>query len=210
MNAFLKWGLALSVMVLAGCQSVLDEQPKHRQTTLEISHTDPQWQQHLNRLKQITAYTAKGQFGYISPEERFSAHFDWQYHTPSRFSLTLSSNLSAKSLKLQRTAQGLTISDSAGNARSEADVAALMEEIIGVSFPIDRFAYWLKGQPEESDTYLVNSQHLLAEFNYPMKDGVWKATFAEYHSQYSPMLPKLIGLENGKQTLKIRIDNWTY
>ncbi len=199
-----------ALLTLAGCQSILDAPTEVTKPTVEIPHDDTQWQQNLTQLAQINAYSAKGQFGYISPDERFSSHFDWQYQTPTNFGLTMSSNLSSKSLKLQRNRYGMTVSDSEGNSRTEADVGALMEEMIGVSFPIDQFAYWVKGQPEPNSNYIVNEKRQLAQFDYAVKGTVWKASFVEYHEDRTPNLPKLIVLENGTQTLKIRIDNWTY
>ena len=177
---------------------------------MEISHNDPQWQQHLAELAKIQGYKATGQFGYISPEERFSSHFKWQYDNPTHFGLELSSNLSTKSMKLQRNKRGLTVSDSEGNSRSDRDIDALMQEIIGVSFPIDQFAYWVKGQPEKEGNYIVNEKRQLSQFSYPLNGMVWKASYVEYHEDRVPNLPKLIVLENGTQTLKIRIQQWTY
>ncbi len=199
-----------TLLALTGCNSVLNAPTEVAKPTVEIPHNDAQWQQHLAQLAQIKAYSAKGQFGYISPEERFSSHFDWQYKTPTNFGLTMSSNLSSKSLKLQRNSYGMTISDSEGRSRTEADVTALMEEIIGVSFPIDQFAYWVKGQPEKNANYIVNEKRQLSQFDYAVNGTVWKASFVEYHEDRTPNLPKLIVLENGAQTLKIRIDNWAY
>ncbi|WP_373819089.1 lipoprotein insertase outer membrane protein LolB [Glaesserella sp.] len=210
MNKLIKLISLTTLLALAGCQSILDAPTTVEKPAVEIAHNDPQWQQHLAQLSQIKAYAAKGQFGYISPQERFSSHFDWQYKTPTDFGLTLSSNLSSKSLKLQRNRYGMTISDSEGNSRTEADVNALMEEIIGVSFPIDQFAYWVKGQPENGSRYIVNEKRQLAQFDYPIRGSVWKAGFIEYHQDRTPNLPKLIVLENGAQTLKIRIDQWAY
>lgn len=210
MKSLKKYTLFALAFVLVGCKSVLDAPTEVEKPTEQIAHTDPQWQAHLAKLQQINAYSAGGQFGYISPDERFSSHFNWHYNTPTDFGLVLSSNLSSKSLKLQRNKAGLTISDSEGNVRTESDVSALMEEIIGVSFPIDQFAYWLKGQPEQGSNYILNDQRLLAEFDYPIKGSTWKASFVEYDETRTPALPKLIVLVNNQQTLKIRIDNWAY
>lgn len=203
--------LSLSAMlVLTACNSVLDAPTEVQKPTVQIAHNDPQWQQHLAQLAKIQSYKASGQFGYISPEERFSSHFNWQYDNPTQFGLELSSNLSTKSMKLQRTKRGLTVSDSEGNSRSDRDIDALMQEIIGVSFPIDQFAYWVKGQPEKEGNYVVNEKRQLSEFSYPLNGTVWKASYVEYHEDRVPNLPKLIVLENGTQTLKIRIEKWVY
>lgn len=205
-----KWLSLVLLMSLAGCQSVLDAPTASQTPIVAISHQDPQWQQHLAQLAKIQSYQTQGQFGYISGKDRFSSHFTWQYHSPTQFELTLSSNLSTKSLKLQRTATGMTVSDSDGRSRTETDVNALMEEMIGVSFPIDQFAYWVKGLPENDGNYVVNEKRQLAQFQYPIHGQLWKASYIEYHEDSKPNLPKLIVLENGQQTLKIRLDRWTY
>lgn len=209
MNKLSKISFLGLTLMIAGCNSILDIAPKEA-PAVQIPATDPQWQAHLAQLAQIKSYKAVGQFGYISPEERFSSHFDWQYQNNLNFGLELSSNLSSKSLKLHRNAKGLTISDSEGNMRSDQDIDGLMEEIIGVSFPIDQFAYWLKGVPESNSQYIVNEKRQLVQFSYPLKGRVWKVNYVEYDENRQPNLPKLIVLENGVQTLKIRIDNWTY
>lgn len=199
-----------ALLFLSGCQSVLDS-PTHIDTpTVQISHNDPQWQQHLKQLASISAYKTKGQFGYIDPNERFSSYFEWQYQTPQAFELTMSSNLSAKSLKLQRNRQGMTISDEKGRTRTEQDVNRLVEEIVGVAFPIDQFAYWIKGIPESEGDYIVNEKRQLSQFNYTLDGVLWKVSFVEYHEDRVPNLPKQIHLENGTQTLKVRLDHWTY
>lgn len=206
----------IALMGLAGCQSIYDAPNQATQPTVAISHSDPQWQQHLAQLAKINTYAVTGQFGYIAPDERFSSHFDWKYQTPTHFSLTMSSNLSSKSLTLQRHPTGLTVSDSEGHSRTEHDVDGLMKEMIGVSFPIDQFAYWVKGQPEQQADYVVNEKRQLSQFRYaiPAQQGqnavIWNVNFVAYHEDRQPHLPKLIVLENGKQTLKIRIDHWKY
>lgn len=202
--------VSVATLLLSGCSSVLDAPTQIEHPTTQIPHTDPQWQQHLVKLNQIKDYQTKGQFGYISPDERFSSYFEWQYHTPTNFSLTMSSNLSSKSIKLQRNKYGMTISDEKGRSRTEQDIDLLMQEIIGVSFPIDQFAYWVKGQPENHSQYIVNEKRQLAQFNYLLHGTNWKVSFIEYHEDRIPALPKLISLENGTQTLKIRIDQWVY
>lgn len=210
MNRFKTLLLCAVPLALANCTSILNAPTQVVLPAQQIPHDDAQWQQHLAKLKQINAFSAKGQFGYISPEERFSSHFEWQYNTPTAFSLTMSSNLSSKSLKLQRNPQGLTIADSEGNSRTEQDMDSLMAEIIGVAFPIDQFAYWIKGLPELDKPYVVNEKRQLAQFRYPLNGHIWTVNYIEYHEDRQPNLPKLIVLENGTQTLKIRLSEWSH
>lgn len=202
--------VSMATMLLSACSSVLNAPIEIKQPTVQISHNDPEWQQHLAKLQKINTYHTNGQFGYISPDERFSSYFEWRYQTPTNFNLTMSSNLSSKSLKFQRNAQGMTITDNKGLTRTEHNIDALMKEIVGVSFPIDQLVYWIKGQPTPNSHYIINEKRRLAQFNYSLGETSWKVSFVEYHENLTPALPKLISLENGTQTLKIRIDQWNY
>ncbi|HDR1028082.1 TPA: lipoprotein localization protein LolB [Pasteurella multocida] len=174
-----------------------------------ISHTDPTWQQHLSQLKKIRDYTNQGQLGYISQKERFSTRFDWQYQNPTNYRLTLSSTLSPTTLSIEVRHNVMHLSDNKGPLRSAQDAKRLLKEIVGMDLPLDQFALWLKGQPDESREYRVAENHLLAHFSYPIDNQQWTADYLSYHQLPLP-LPKDILLKTEGQTLKIRIDNWTY
>ena len=64
--------------------------------------------------------------------------------------------------------------------------------------------------PEKEGNYMVNEKRQLAQFSYPLNGVVWKVTYVSYDETRQPNLPKLIVLENGSQTLKIRVDNWMH
>ncbi|EJS90345.1 outer membrane lipoprotein LolB [Pasteurella multocida subsp. multocida str. Anand1_buffalo] len=101
------------------------------------------------------------------------------------------------------------LSDNKGPLRSAQDAKRLLKEIVGMDLPLDQFALWLKGQPDESREYRVAENHLLAHFSYPIDNQQWTADYLSYHQLPLP-LPKDILLKTEGQTLKIRIDNWTY
>ncbi|PJG85861.1 lipoprotein insertase outer membrane protein LolB [Conservatibacter flavescens] len=175
-----------------------------------IEKTDLTWQQHLQQLKQIRSYASNGQLGYISPSERFSTRFEWHYKNPRAYTLRLSSTISSASLLIEMHEQGMTISDHKGRQRSERDAQMLLREVIGMDFPLNQFTYWLKGQPDENEDYKVGTNHLLATFSYPIEGQIWTADYLSYHEERQPALPKDILLKNQNQTLKIRVDSWTY
>jgi len=151
--------LLFAGLLLSGCV-VTDQQ---RPTDVKhIEKTDPTWQQHLQQIKQIKGYQALGQLGYISTKERFSTRFDWQYNNPQNYTLKLYSTISSETLQIQMHAKGMTISDNKGRQRSAEDAQMLLREIIGMDFPLEQFAFWLKGQPKDNDDYHVGENHLLA------------------------------------------------
>lgn len=211
MKSFFKILAAASLLALVGCQSVLDA-PTQVSTESHIDQQDPQWLAHLAQLDKIQAYATDGQFGYIAkqPKERFSSRVQFQFNHAQDYRLFLSSTLSRQSLQLQRNARGLTVSDNEGNSRTERDVQALLKEMIGASFPIDQFPDWLKGKPSGQEQYRINEQRLLSGLSYPLNGTLWQVNYVEYHQNRTPALPKLIVLDNGNQTIKIRIDQWQF
>lgn len=200
--------ILLSAFILTGCALDIDE---NRPTDVKtISKSDRTWQQHLAQLKRITHYAATGQLGYISPTERFSSRFEWQYQNANNYTLKLYSTISSSSLVLQMHDAGMTISDNKGNQRSERDAKMLVREIVGMEVPLDQLATWLKGQPDERADYQVGENHYLASFSYPVDGVTWSADYLVYHQNQTPALPKDILLKNANQTLKIRVDNWAF
>lgn len=200
--------ILFSAFILTGCALDIDE---NRPTDVKtISKSDRTWQQHLAQLKRITHYATAGQLGYISPTERFSSRFEWQYQNANNYTLKLYSTISSSSLVLQMHNAGMTISDNKGIQRSERDAKMLVREIVGMEVPLDQLATWLKGQPDERADYQVGENHYLASFSYPVDGVTWSADYLVYHQNQTPALPKDILLKNANQTLKIRVDNWAF
>ncbi|AFI86330.1 lipoprotein localization factor LolB [Aggregatibacter actinomycetemcomitans] len=196
--------LVLAALFLTAC--VTDQE---RPTNVKyIEKTDRTWQQHFTQLKQIQGYQALGQLGYISSKERFSTRFDWQYNNPRDYTLKLYSTISSETLQIQMHAQGMTISDNKGRQRSAADAKMLLREIIGMDFPLEQFAFWLKGQPEDNADYQVGENHLLATFSRTIDGKPWTADYLSYHVNRRPPMPENILLKTEGQTLKIRVDEW--
>nr|WP_133545427.1 lipoprotein insertase outer membrane protein LolB [Mesocricetibacter intestinalis] len=197
------------IPLLNGCvlSDISDQRPTE---VITIDKSDPQWQQHLSRIKAIGHYQNQGQIGYISAKERFSSRFEWQYQGPQNYRLKLYSTVSSTSLMLQRHQSGLTLTDNKGNRRSERDAKLLVREIIGTDIPLEHLAQWLKGQPDENSNYQVGENHYLAGFSYNAEGALWTADYLNYHTQLTPALPKDILLKHSDQTLKIRVDNWTF
>ena len=199
--------LLFASLLLTGCV-VTDEQ---RPTNVKyIEKTDPTWQQHLQQVKQIQGYQALGQLGYISTKERFSTRFDWQYNNPQNYTLKLYSTISSETLQIQMHTKGMTISDNKGRQRSAADAKMLLREIIGMDFPLEQFAFWLKGQPKDNDDYQVGENHLLASFSHVFDSKSWTADYLSYQANRQPPMPESILLKTDGQTQKIRVDEWKF
>ncbi|BFU59945.1 MULTISPECIES: lipoprotein insertase outer membrane protein LolB [Rodentibacter] len=174
-----------------------------------LEKTDAVWQQHLQKIEKIQQYRAKGQIGYISPKERFSSRFEWQYKNPKSYKLKLYSLISKSTLIIEMHQQGMTISDNNGNQQSARNAKLLLQEMLGMDVPLEHLAYWLKGQPTGSD-YKVGLNHFLGAFSFPIENATWTADYLNYHAENA--MPENILLKNKStsQTLKIRVDEWAF
>lgn len=194
-------------LLLAGCANQTTSTAPAIET---VAQNDARWQQHLAKLRQIKQYKANGQLGYISAKERFSTQFDWQYINDNNYQLFLSSGLSRETLTLKMTPMGLMVRDNKGNQRAKKDAHMLLQEIIGMDFPIELFSYWLKGEPKGTQNYTVRStDHLLNAFVYTVNGERWVAHYGEYQATM-PKLPQEIMIQSEAQKLKVRVDKWTF
>lgn len=175
-----------------------------------LDKTDATWQQHLSKIEKIQSYRAKGQIGYISPQERFSSRFEWNYQNSRSYTLKLYSLISKSTLLIEMHQNGMTISDNNGNRQSARNAKLLLQEMIGIDVPLEHLAFWLKGQPARNADYKVGMNHFLSAFTYPIEGSIWMADYLSYHADNA--MPENILLKNQStsQTLKIRVDEWAF
>ncbi|RZN59782.1 lipoprotein insertase outer membrane protein LolB [Avibacterium paragallinarum] len=194
-------------LVLTGCMLSVDNvRPTHIHY---LDKTDPKWQIHLAQIKQIKSYHIQGQIGYLDRKQRASVTFDWQYHSPNEYTLTLSSILSRSLFILEKKNREFIITDEKGKSYNNSNAQHLLEETLGIMIPIDQLAIWLKGDPNAQLDYQVGENHLLASFTYSIYSDEWTVDYLNYHNSPIP-LPQDILLKNTDQTLKIRVNNWKY
>ncbi|OOF50984.1 lipoprotein localization factor LolB [Rodentibacter genomosp. 1] len=203
----LKFLTALFITTILTACTLDAERPTNVQY---LDKTDATWQQHLQKIEKIQQYRAKGQIGYISPTERFSSRFEWQYQNPQSYTLKLYSLISKSTLLIEMNAKGMTISDNNGNRQSARNAKLLLQEMIGMDIPLEHLAYWLKGQPAANSDYKVGMNHRLGAFSYPLEGSIWTADYLTYHAENSMPENILLKNQNTAQTLKIRVDEWIF
>ncbi|OOF38153.1 lipoprotein localization factor LolB [Rodentibacter rarus] len=203
----LKFLTALFIATILSACTLDAERPTNVQY---LDKTDATWQQHLQKIEKIHQYRAKGQIGYISPTERFSSRFEWQYQHPQSYTLKLYSLISKATLLIEMQPQGMTISDNNGNRQSARNAKLLLQEMIGMDIPLEHLAYWLKGQPAIHSDYKVGMNHLLGTFSYPFEGSTWTADYLTYHAENAMPENILLKNQNTAQTLKIRVDEWVF
>lgn len=198
--------LLLSSVLLTNCTN--NNQPKLAGSV--VNHDNPIWLNHLKQLSQIQSYEAHGILGYKQSNKGSSSQFVWYYQDENNYQLHLFSSISPSSLTITMTPQGVIVNDNKGNQRRAVNPELLLAEVVGISFPIELFGQWLKGNPIEAKDYTVVEPYLLQQLTYQTANNHWTVNYDEYERSLSPLLPKQITVFNQKQQLKISIRQWKW
>ena len=200
--------LAISILMLSFLTACSQNTERHSTQKIKfLPQTDPQWQSHLSKLQQIKKYSINGQLGYLTAKKRASTAFQWNYQSDTDYQLNLSSTLNLVSFSLKMTSQGLFLTDNDSKTYYINSLSEFLEKQFGVDIPLYQLTTWLKGQPLQDQNYLVGDNHLLAEFNYQINNTNWRVRYLSYTQDPLPM-PKILQLNNDKQTIKIKITDW--
>lgn len=194
--------VALWASLLAGCV--------HSPPSSSFLPTDdPLWQQHLQAVRQIKAYQAKGQLGVWDGQSRHSASFHWQYGDTSHYQLTLSSALNVAQIQLTMTPTGFVLRDSDGNIYYGLKAQQWLKAQLGLAVDWAEWTEWLKGIPPKGQ-YVVGANHRLHHFVYQSLGQDYVVSYPEYDENLPLPMPREIWLEQGKKRIKIRIKEWQW
>ena len=185
---------ALSLSLLAGCA----QQPK-------VTHK-ADWPLHQAQLKQLTNYHAQGVFGYISPQQRVTLSFNWQ-NQPDDYQLILT-KMYKTILKLDARPNAVTLTDPDGKTYHGTNAAQLVQQLTGISLPLQQMQDWLIGLPTGADHYLLNKNDQVAFLTKKIAGRTWVMHYSTYDNTQVPSLPTLMTLKQGNLTIKIKVSQW--
>ncbi len=192
-----KWLLsifALSLSLLSGCA----QQPT-------ITHK-ADWSLHQAQLQQLTRYHAQGVFGYISPQQRVTLAFNWQ-NKADDYQLILT-KMYKTILKLDATPDTVTLTDPDGHTYHGTDAAQLVQQLTGISLPLQQMRDWLIGLPTGADHYQLNKNDQVAMLTKKIDGRTWEMHYSSYDNTKVPSLPILMTLKQGQLTIKIKVSTW--
>ncbi|WGV99585.1 lipoprotein insertase outer membrane protein LolB [Vibrio sp. YMD68] len=191
--------IVLPILLLAGC------------STLPESQTSVEWQAHLDKLRSITQYQTTGKLGYISPEQRQSLNFQWK-HTPELEQLRLTTFIGQTVLNLSITESGSVVNTYDNQTLSHPSADVLIEQLTGLTIPIEQLEDWLLGNPTLADTYQLNDNNTLSILQKTVGQQQWQLQFlsyqdVEYQGSALP-LPRKIKLIHQDTRINLVIANW--
>ncbi len=193
------WLIGLISIVLSGCANI------------EPSTTNVEWDTHQQRLDSIAQYKANGKLGYISPEQRQSLNFQWQ-HAPRSSQLRLTTFLGQTALNLNITPAGAFVETYDDQSYASPNAEALIQQLTGLTIPVEQLSDWLLGDPTGADSYQLNDTNTVATLSKQINGQRWELEYIKYTdvqlSGVSLPLPQRLKLKQQDTSINIVISNW--
>lgn len=180
MSFFKSWAFALCMgvslpLVLSGCQQSIESQGFNK---------DPAyWQNMQERLSAIQSAHFRGRFIYTSPEDKFSANFDYVYTAPNTYTLTLRSSLGTEYAKLIVTPQEAKLQASSREFQDK-NPRDLFINAFNIDIPFDYLPQLILGRA------LPNSIFTPQGILYKSNVDNFEVTYSDYNSYGAIALPK--------------------
>lgn len=191
---FLKsWAFALCMgltlpLALTGCQQTIESQSMN---------TDPAYWQHMQeRLAALQQVHLKGRFIYTSPQDKFSANFDYVYTAPNTYQLTLRSSMGSEIAKLIVNPQEAKLQASSREF-TDTNPRDLFIKTFDMDIPLEKLPELILGIAQANSIF--TQQGIL----YQSTLGNFKVIYADYNSYGQIALPKDFTIHSPDMNLKI-------
>lgn len=176
------------------------------------SITNVEWQTHQQRLSSITHYSNSGKLGYVSPEQRQSLNFHWQY-TPETLKLRLTTFLGQTVLNLHADSESASVKTHSDEIYYAKSAQALIMQLTGLAIPVEQLNDWMLGKPTNADHYELNTTNTLASLTKHVDGQTWQLNFSAYQDVslggVALPLPRSMKLIQGDTSINIVITKWT-
>lgn len=193
--------LPLASVLLAACSV-------HQPTQTSKSPTSSEWQQHQQKVQQLSQYQTRGAFAYISDSKRVSANFFWQDTPPQRYRLLLTNPLGSTELELRAQPDGVQITDNQGKRYVGKDAEYMIQQLTGMAIPLNNLRQWILGIPGDATEFTLDERYLLKTVTYRQGNQNWNVSYQSYNTELTPPLPTSLELVQGEQRIKLKMNNW--
>jgi len=190
-DVLVKWGSAiLLVVMLSACQTP----PK-----LKSTESDQAWETSASIFKQaylehaaLSQWRYSAKVGVITSEGAEQANMIWTYDAQDNNVVRLFGPLGIGAIKIEFDDQSVILSDRKGVLHQGNNAQQLLEEIIGLSIPVDALHYWLFSLPlpQQKYDYLLDEQKQLGV----LRQLGWVIKYSNYrdYSQINKHLARKI------------------
>lgn len=189
-------GLTLLLTLLAGCSSF-----KTDQTQAPASGS---WDQYQQQALALQNWTLDSKVGIRTPDDSQSARMQWQQQTP-RYRIAISGPLGQGGALIEGDPRGVSI-DIAGEGRYASDSPeALLQSLLGWSFPVEQVTYWIRGLPAPGLAYTPAFRENRLE---SLEQGGWLIHYSAYSTDNGYVLPQRVTLRRADLTITVIIKEW--
>ncbi|QTF08405.1 lipoprotein localization protein LolB [Brenneria izadpanahii] len=181
----------------------------HQPASPGKSPTSPEWQQHQQKVQQLSQYLTRGSFAYISDSKKLYARFYWEESSSQRYRLLLTNPLGSTELELSAQPGSVQITDNQGKRYVGKDAEDMVRQLTGMAIPLNNLRQWILGLPGDASDFSLDDRFLLNKVTYRQGDQNWSVSYQSYNQKVNPPLPENLELTQGEQRIKLRMDNWT-
>ncbi|MDR0219689.1 MAG: lipoprotein insertase outer membrane protein LolB [Enterobacteriaceae bacterium] len=173
------------------------------------SANSPLWNARQQQLQNLGHYQTRGSFAYLTDEKKVYARFFWQQYTADNYKLLLLSPLGTTELELLVQPNMIQLTDNKGKKYFSDNPEELIYQLTHMNIPLDNLKNWIIGLPGNAESFQLDEKFLLKSVTDDEKGEVWHVTYQGYDISTVPALPNLLELTQGKNRIKLKMDNWT-
>lgn len=164
------------------------------------------WENHQQKVMQITHWNAEGKVSVQSQKETFSASLNWEENN-SHYKVVLRGPLGQGTVTLEGMPQQVMLTLSNGQKHMAATPESLLTQYTHWSLPVNQLKYWMRGIPDPTLPVHIS----LNENGYlnRLDQGIWHVQYLDYDDAQGIALPKKISIESYQFKLKAIINKWS-
>ncbi|CDL81320.1 lipoprotein insertase outer membrane protein LolB [Xenorhabdus szentirmaii] len=194
--------LPLSAVLLTAC--TLTQPP-----TGTGSANTPQWHAREHQLQKLSHYQTRGSFAYIADGKKVYARFFWQQYSPDNYKLLLLNPLGTTELELFVKPDFTQLTDNKGEKHLSSEPESLIYQLTDMHIPFDNLKNWIIGLPGDAKKFELDANYLLKSVSDQRNGDIWQVDYKGYDISTTPALPNRLELIQGKNRIKLKMDNWT-
>ncbi|MDX7992836.1 lipoprotein insertase outer membrane protein LolB [Xenorhabdus littoralis] len=169
----------------------------------------PQWHAREQQLQKLERYQTRGSFAYLANEKKVYARFFWQQYSPDNYKLLLLNPLGTTELELFVEPNMIQLTDSNGKKYFSDDPESLIYQLTDMNIPLDNLKNWIIGLPGNAKDFRLDANYLLKSVSGRKNSEIWRVNYQGYDTSTIPALPNRLELTQGKNRIKLKMDNWT-
>ncbi|MFY7698027.1 MAG: lipoprotein insertase outer membrane protein LolB [Legionella sp.] len=194
----LKYTSLYSSLLLTAC---IPSQPISQLGTKPLTSVSNQ----LKSLNSILSWTISGAIAVKNVHKGWSAAINWQQQGLNQYSIHFMGPLGGGAVSIVNDGHTVNYQDANKHMSSE-NAQQLLREQTGINLPIQKFFYWMKGQPAPGNIESIErdqSNHLVS-----LQQEGYQVHYFNYTTVNNIDLPGKIQLDGHGITIKLVIKHW--